>query len=149
MPNRRWSHGLAVRSVIGMTIHLDDPASAPPPAGPYTQLARIELGPLTLLQLSGQIAVDRDGKLVGEGDMAAQTEQVFSTIAALLQAHGATLNDVINIRTFLTDMDLVREYGRVRLAHFAGHQPTSTTVEVSRLFMEGALVEVDLMAAVR
>lgn len=54
----------------------------------------------------------------------------------------------MNLRTFLTDMGTIRGYGRVRLARLAGHKPTSTTVEVSRLFLPGALVEVEALAVV-
>lgn len=66
--------------------------------------------------------------------------------AAILAAHGATLADVVNIRAYLTDMGQLPEYGKVRAARFTGTPPTVTTVEVSRLFVPGALLEVEVLA---
>lgn len=124
-----------------MLITLDDPAGAPRPLGPYSQVARVQLPDgSALLYLSGQIA---------EGaDLATQSRGVFETLAALLRAHGATLADVINIRTFLTDLDGLPAYAAVRREFLTGTPPTSTTVEVPRLFRPEALIEVDVVAAV-
>lgn len=131
-----------------MRTTLDNPASVPAPVGPYSHVARLDFGGGSLLFLSGQIAVDQDGKLVGEGDMSEQARCVFEIIGGILAAHGATFGDVANIRTYLADMDLVREYGAVRRTYLTAESPTSTTVEVSRLFRPGALLEVEIVAAV-
>ena len=131
-----------------MTTIFDNPATVPAPAGAYSQVARLDLGARTLLVLSGQIALDDEGNLVGKGGMAAQSERIFAIIGGILDAHGATFADVVNIRTFLTDMSLLREYGAVRRKYLTGTPPTSTTVEVSRLFRPGALLEVEVIAAV-
>ncbi|GAA4635079.1 RidA family protein [Actinoallomurus vinaceus] len=131
-----------------MTV-FDNPTTVPaPPPGRYSHVARIELGDKTMLVLSGQVAVDAEGRLVGENDMRAQAEFVMDTIEKILAAHGATLAHVVNIRTFLTDMDRIGEYGEARLPRFTGAPPTSTTVEVSRLFVPGALLEVEVTAVV-
>ncbi|MFC4858376.1 RidA family protein [Actinophytocola glycyrrhizae] len=61
---------------------------------------------------------------------------------------GATFAAVVDIRTYLTDMSRLREYGEVRAAYLDGALPTSTTVEVSRLFRPGALPEADVTAVV-
>jgi 2-iminobutanoate/2-iminopropanoate deaminase len=130
-----------------MRVTLDNPASAPAPAGPYTHVARLDFGTGVLLMLSGQAAVDAEGKVVGEGDMTAQATYVFETIGAILAGHGATFADVVSIRTYLTDMRMVRQYGAVRFKHLTGTPPTSTTIEVSHLFWPGALLEVEVVAA--
>lgn len=131
-----------------MTI-FDNPATVPaPPPGRYSHVARVDLGDRTMLVLSGQVAVDAEGNLVGEGDMRAQAEFVMDTIEAILTAHGATFADVVNVRTFLTDIDRVGEYAEARGPRFTGMPPTSTTVEVSRLFVPGALLEVEVTAVV-
>ncbi|MEV0405413.1 RidA family protein [Actinoallomurus sp. NPDC050550] len=130
-------------------IVFDNPAAVPaPPAGRYSHVARIELGDKTMLVLSGQVAVDAEGRLVGQNDMRAQAEFVMDAIEKILAAHGATLAHVVHIRTFLTDMDRIGEYGEARLPRFTGPPPTSTTVEVSRLFVPGALLEVEVTAIV-
>ena len=103
--------------------------------------ARVELdGGGVMLYLSGQVA---DGDTLAE-----QSRGVFEAIDALLKAHGATLADVINVRTYLTDIGRLHEYGAVRREFLTGTAPTSMTFEVSRLFRPEALVEVEVVAAV-
>lgn len=131
-----------------MTVTFHNPPTAPPPAAAYSNLAEIDLGGTRLLVLAGQVALDHEGTLVGGDDMRAQTRQVFATIGALLADRGATFADVVNIRTYLADMSRLREYGEVRAGYLADALPTSTTVEVSRLFRPGALLEVDVTAVV-
>jgi 2-iminobutanoate/2-iminopropanoate deaminase len=132
---------------VSVTFH--NPPSAPAPlADRYSNVAEIDLGPVTLLVLSGQVALDYDGGFVGE-DMTTQSEQIFTAIGALLAAHGAGFDDVVNIRTYLADMGQLAEYGAVRRKYLTGTPPTSTTVEVSRLFRPEALLEVDITAVVR
>jgi enamine deaminase RidA (YjgF/YER057c/UK114 family) len=127
-------------------VSFDNPATVPAPVGQYSHVARAELGDKTILQLSGQAAIDADGKIVGGNDMGAQAEYIMDNITAILAAHGATLADVVNIRAYLTDMSQLPEYGKVRAARFTGTPPTVTTVEVSRLFVPGALLEVEVLA---
>ena len=78
--------------------------------------------------------------------MTAQAEYIMDTITAILAAHGATLADVVIIRAYLTDMNRLPDYGKVRAARFTGTPPTVTTVEVSRLFVPGAILEVGVLA---
>ncbi|MET8802406.1 RidA family protein [Streptomyces sp. NPDC004546] len=126
-----------------MQITLGNPASAPQPLSPYySQVARIEhVDGSALLFLSGQIA---EGATLAE-----QTRGVLETIDALLKAHGASLADVVNIRTYLTDIGKLDEYGTVRRQFLTGTPPTSMTFEVPRLFRPEAQVEVEVVAAVR
>ncbi|MGH8879004.1 MAG: RidA family protein [Stackebrandtia sp.] len=126
----------------------DNPGTAPKPAGHYTNVIRVESGDTVTLHLAGQIALDANGEVVAPGDMARQSEVVMDIIGELLRAHGAGYDDIVNIRTFLTDMDKLREYGAVRMRYFNGEPPTSTTVEVSRLFRDGALLEVEVVAVI-
>lgn len=131
-----------------MSVTFHNPPTAPAPlADRYSNLAEIDLGPVTMLVLSGQVAMDYDGAFVGD-DMTTQSEQVFRAIEGLLSAQGATFEHVVNIRTYLTDMELLGEYGAVRRKYVTGTPPTSTTVEVSRLFRPEALLEVDITAVV-
>ncbi|MGH3758816.1 RidA family protein [Actinophytocola sp.] len=131
-----------------MTTTFHNPPTAPPPAGPYSNLADIDLGSTRLLLLAGQVAIDGDGHVVGEDDMSVQTAFVFDAIAALLADRGATFAHVVNIRTYLADMDRRAEYGEARRRYLRDPLPTSTTVEVSRLFRPGLLLEVDITAVV-
>jgi 2-iminobutanoate/2-iminopropanoate deaminase len=125
-------------------VIFDNPATVPAPVGRYSHVARTDLGGKAILQLSGQ--VDADGNIVGGNDMAAQAEYIMDNITAILAAHRATLADVVNIRAYLTDMSQLPAYGKVRAARFTGTPPTVTTVEASRLFVPGALLEVEVLA---
>ncbi|MBP2477257.1 enamine deaminase RidA (YjgF/YER057c/UK114 family) [Crossiella equi] len=131
-----------------MQTTLDNPPGAPAPFASYSQVARIELGTGALLVLSGQIAVDENGAPMANRDMRAQAENVFAGIGALLAAHGAALTDIINIRTYLTDMADLPAYGEVRRRLFPAPAPTSTTVQVAKLFRPEALLEVEVVATV-
>jgi 2-iminobutanoate/2-iminopropanoate deaminase len=129
-------------------IIFDNPATVPAPAGQYSHLARLDLGYKTMLQLSGQVAIDGDGKIVGPDDMFVQADYIMDNITAILASQRATLADVANIRSYVTDMDRLPEFGRVRAARFPGTPPTITTVEVSRLWVPGALIEVEVFAII-
>jgi 2-iminobutanoate/2-iminopropanoate deaminase len=127
---------------------VDNPAGVPaPPPGRYSHVVRLEMGDTTLLLLSGQCSVDDDMNVVAPGDMRGQSERIFEIIGAILEAHGARFTDVVNIRTYLTDINRRAEYGEVRRRYLDPEQlPTSTTVEVSALFLPEAVIEVEVMA---
>lgn len=131
-----------------MTVTFHNPPTAPPPAAAYSNVAEVDLGGAKLLILAGQVALNHDGELVGANNMRTQTKQIFEAIGALLAARGATFENVVNIRTYLTDMTRLPEYGEVRQTYLNTPHPTSTTVEVSGLFREGALLEVDITAVI-
>ncbi|MCP2339805.1 RidA family protein [Actinomadura rupiterrae] len=128
-----------------MRVTIDNPPTVPATNGFYSHVAHVSAGPL--LFLSGQVAFGDDGEIDGVGDMGRQSEVIMSIIERLLAAHGASFADVINIRTFVTDLSRVREYGAVRNRYFPKDPPTSTTVEVSKLFHPDALLEVEVVAA--
>ncbi|GAA2144797.1 RidA family protein [Actinomadura napierensis] len=129
-----------------MRVTLGNPATVPPPPNPfYSHTAHVTAGPM--LYVSGQIALTEDGKVDAPGDMARQSEVIFSLLERILAAHGAGFADVVNVRTFVTDLSRVAEYGAVRQRYFPGTAPTSTTVEVARLFHPDALLEVEVVAA--
>ena len=68
----------------------------------FTQLVEIHSGRTVLI--SGQVAYDKDGKVVGKGDIRAQTKQVFENLKTALDAVGATFNDVVKLNTFMVNM---------------------------------------------
>ncbi|HET8569419.1 MAG TPA: RidA family protein [Candidatus Limnocylindria bacterium] len=119
-----------------------------PPVGPYSQVARVELGDAALLFVSGQVAVDEKGEIVGAGDITAQATRVFENLKAVLASQGATLEDVLKLTTFLRDMGHRAALGEVRKRYFLGDPPASTAVEVSRLARDEWLIEVEAIAAV-
>ncbi|QYC43150.1 2-hydroxy-3-oxopropionate reductase [Nonomuraea coxensis DSM 45129] len=118
-------------------------ATVPATNGMYSHAVRAG----DTLYVSGVAAFDEHGEIVGEGSMAAQSEHVYQVIGRILADQGAGFGDIAFIRTYLTDMDARAEHGAVRRKYITGTPPASTTVEVSRLFMPGLLLEVDLIVA--
>ncbi|MER5335254.1 RidA family protein [Micromonospora sp. NPDC002717] len=133
-----------------MNLTLDNPPAVAAPFGDrFAHVARLDLPGGALLVLAGQVAVDDAGRLVGPGDIVAQSERIFEIVGGVLSAHGAGLADVLHIRTFMTDLGDLPGYASVRRRLFtATPPPASTTVEVNRLFLPGALIEVEITAAV-
>lgn len=129
---------------------LDNPVGVPDsPRKAFSNVAVIPLGDRTLLMLAGQVAWDDDHKIVGVGDLRAQTRRALDSISRILAAHGASLADVVSLRTFLTDISRIAEYGEVRAEYFPGlPAPTSTTVEVAALFLPEALIEIEATAVI-
>ena len=99
--------------------------------------------------VSGQVALDGDGKLVGEGDAAAQTEQVFQNLQAVVEGCGGTLADVVKLTIFVTDPSYRPAVAAARLKWFKeGEWPASTYLVVSALAVPTMLVEVEAVAMI-
>jgi 2-iminobutanoate/2-iminopropanoate deaminase len=125
-----------------------NPDAAPSPGGYYSHTVRIDLDGGALLFVSGQVALDRNGNLVGEGDMTRQAEQVFDNLRTALEANAASFGDVVKITTFVTDMSALQVVRDVRNRYLTDPPPASTTVEVAALFRPEALIEVEAVAAI-
>ena len=123
-------------------------AISPPGVGrlatPYSPALRVG----TTVYVSGQVPIDPDGGLVGEGDLEAQAHQVFRNIDELLRAGGATLGDVVQITYYVRDMGEFARLLPIRRAYLSEPYPASTGVEVSRLFDERWLIEISAVAIV-
>ena len=97
------------------------------------------------LYISGIVPVDEHGTVVGE-DVVAQARQVFDLMGRVLAAAGATPGDVAKVTVYLLDVDDRPRINPVREAFFGGARPASTLVEVSRLAVPGALLEIEAIA---
>ena len=127
-------------------IRFLNPETIAKPSG-YSHIAEVSGG--KLVYISGQVALDVEGKLVGPDDFAAQTEQVFENLKAALAAVGADFNSVVKLGYFvrdITNLPIVREV-RDRYLNTEA-PPASTAVEVSGLFRDDVLIEVDAVAVV-
>jgi 2-iminobutanoate/2-iminopropanoate deaminase len=114
---------------------------APVPSGAYTQA--LAVGPFVFL--SGQIALDAQGRLV-EGDIVVQTCQVIANLKAVLLAAGLTLKDVVKTTVFLADLADFQEFNRAYGEFFPQHPPARTTIQAAGL-PRGVAVEIDAIAA--
>lgn len=110
----------------------------------YSFEAGVKVG--DMIWVSGQAAVDANGNIVGAGDMRAQADKTFQNVAEVLAEGGATMDDVVSITAWLTDMSLYADYNAARAAAFPNTQPTSATVHSAQLVLPGLLVEVAAVA---
>lgn len=115
----------------------------------YTHVVVVPAGGQTIY-LSGQVALDKDGKLVGKDDFTAQAEQVFANIDTALKAAHGSFKDVVKLTFYVTDATKVPALRIVRDKYIdTAHPPASTLVEVKRLFRDDLLIEVDATAVTR
>jgi 2-iminobutanoate/2-iminopropanoate deaminase len=125
-----------------------NPDTVAAPMGTYSQAVRVETGDAIWIHVSGQIAIDIEGNLVGPGDVRAQTRQAFENLRAILEANGATFADVVKIGTYLTTLDDLAGMREVRGEYLTAEPPASTAVQVVALVVPDALIEIDLVAVV-
>jgi enamine deaminase RidA (YjgF/YER057c/UK114 family) len=102
-----------------------------------------------LVWVSGQLAFDQAGQLVGAGDLAAQTEQCLRNIQSYLERLGGTMADVVQVTVFVQEITDLAAIHAVRRRYFKPPYPTSTLVAVSGFVHPEALIEITAVAAVR
>jgi|ERR1700678_111161 enamine deaminase RidA (YjgF/YER057c/UK114 family) len=117
------------------------------PAG-YSQVVEVRGG--RTLYISGQVALDASGDLVGSGDFAAQLKQVFANLKARLDEAGASFNDVVKLNFYLLDVSKLQLVRDIRDTYVnRDHPPASTLVAVKELFRPDLLIEVDAIAVTK
>jgi 2-iminobutanoate/2-iminopropanoate deaminase len=113
-----------------------------PPISHYTDAVRAG----DLLFVSGVVPVDAEGRVVGGDDVVEQARQVFRNMGEVLAAGGASFADVVKVTVFLTDVGDRAAINPVRQEVFGETRPASTLVEISRLAIPGARIEVEAVA---
>ena len=131
-----------------MRLERSNPDGVSAPIGAYTHVVKVETGDAVWLHVSGQVAADTSGAIVGVGDARRQTEQVFDNLTAILEAHGATFADVVKLNTYVTSLDDLAGMREVRARYISDALPASTLVQVVALVLPEAMVEVDAVAVV-
>jgi 2-iminobutanoate/2-iminopropanoate deaminase len=116
------------------------------PVGNYKMATRMEGG--RLLYISGQVAWDEAGNLVGKGDVRVQARQAFANLKAVLQAAGGDVGNLMKITTYITRIEDFPAVAEARTATFSGELPASTLIVVKSLFHPDFLIEVEGVAAV-
>jgi reactive intermediate/imine deaminase len=120
------------------------PEALAPPSG-YSHVVDAPAG--RIIYISGQVPLDTAGELVGEGDFEAQTRQVFENLSAALDAAGASWSDVVKLSYFLRDVGQIATVRSIRNEYVdTEHPPASTLVEVSGLFRDDVLIEIEAVA---
>ena len=125
----------------GMNVRMQQGRAA------YSHVVTVK-GPGKTVYVAGQLARDEAGNIVGPGDMRAQLEQTFKNLELCLKEAGASWGDVVKTNTYVTDYEAFSKCSDVRMRYFGVASPTSTTIQISRLAQEGAMVEIELIAVV-
>lgn len=127
-------------------MNLHNPNTIAKPVG-YSHVAEVRGGKLVFI--AGQVALNAKGEVVGKDDYRLQAEQVFKNIGLALESAGAGFNDLVKLTVFIVDFAHAPEVREVRDRFInTQHPPTSTAVQVSRLFRPDILLEVDAIASV-
>ncbi|HYM04750.1 MAG TPA: RidA family protein [Stellaceae bacterium] len=137
-----------MRKPSNEAITFINPSELAPPPG-YANVVEVRGG--RLIYIAGQVATDRHGDLVGKGEFEVQADQAFRNIGAALAAVGCTPRHLVKLTVFVRDMSQIASYRRAR-DRFLGStmpraMPAITLVEVSRLFAEEFLIEIEAVAA--
>jgi enamine deaminase RidA (YjgF/YER057c/UK114 family) len=130
---------------LPLVIH--PPELASPPG--YSNVVEVSGGRLVFI--AGQTALDRDGNLIGGDDIEAQADQAFRNLGYALKAAGCTPRDLVKLTVFVRDMAGLPLYRKARDRFFGSVDPPAapaiTLVEVSKLFQDDLLIEIEAMAA--
>jgi len=100
------------------------------------------------IYIAGQVAYDAKGNLIGKGDLAAQTKQVFENLGIALKAAGATFANVVKTNYYMRDASQVAVVREIRSKYFTSELPVSTLIEVPRLANADFLIEIEVTAVV-
>ena len=116
--------------------------------GTYSHVAAVSGGARTLY-VSGQVAIDAGGRIVGSS-FAEQTEQVFHNLGLALAAGGAQFHHIVKMNVYVRDLtsEKVKTLRAIRQRHFGAHQPASTLVGTTALVHEGLMLEIECVAVV-
>jgi len=113
----------------------------------YSQAWRVD-GAGGFVFVAGQGPVSPDGTLVGEGDFDAQVRQTFENLRTVLEEAGSSLDSIVKLTVYLTDIARLRDYGRIRAEFLSGPPPAGTALQVGALAMPAMTIEVDAVAVV-
>ncbi len=132
---------LCATAVNAQQIERKNPEGMTQPTG-YHHLVKAG----NLMFIAGQVALDGDGNVVGEGDMVAQVRQALENMKTVLASEGADFSNVVKINIFTTDIDRFRAASDVRREYFRDNPPASTLVQIERLARPVFLVEIEAIA---
>jgi len=100
------------------------------------------------IYVSGQVSLDAEGSVVGEGDIKLQTETVLEHVKTVVEAAGGGMDDIVKVTVFITDVGLYDEIHEVRRRYFDQPYPASSMVEVSALIDSRLLIEIEAVAVI-
>ncbi len=113
----------------------------------YSQAWRVDR-PSAVIFVAGQGPLSAEGAFVGAGDFEAQARQTFENLRAVLDEAGASVDAIVKLNVYLTDIALLRDYSRIRAEYVPGPAPAGTAVQVVALAIPGMMLEVEAIAVV-
>ncbi len=119
----------------------------PDPFEPYLISQGFQVG--DLIYLSGQAAIDQQGDLIGVGDFDAQAEQTFANIRNVLEAAGSSMDKIVKVTIYMTDMSYFPNIVELRRKWFCPPYPADTIVEVKALALPELMIEIEAVALVK
>ena len=142
------SPGIVFSQVDTSIVKFKNPTSVSTPKG-YSHLVQIDLGNSKMLILSGQVAFDNKGNLIGKDDFGKQTEQVFLNIKSIVESAGGTMDNVVKLNYYLLDVGQIQVLRQIRDRYVnLKTPPASTLVQVSKLFRDDVLIEIEATAII-
>jgi 2-iminobutanoate/2-iminopropanoate deaminase len=111
----------------------------------FSQAWRVD-GAEAVIFVAGQGSISADGEVIGEGDFEAQVRQTFANLATVLEQAGASLDSIVKLTVYLTDIGTLRDYGRVKAELLPGTPPASTAIQVGALALPGMAIEIEAVA---
>jgi 2-iminobutanoate/2-iminopropanoate deaminase len=114
--------------------------------GAFSNAYCVEVGDAVIIHTAGHLAVDASGSVVGGADTARQAEHIYGVIENILRAAGATLDHVVKTTAYVSDIRDYPAVNEIRNKVFAGREPASTIVEVSKFVHPGAKIEIEAVA---
>ncbi len=119
---------------------------APMRGGAYSSGVEVPAG--RTVYVSGQVSLDAEGNVVGEGDVRLQTETVLEHVKTVVEEAGGGMGDIVKVTVFITDMGLYDEIHEIRRRYFEEPYPASSMVEVSALIDPRLLIEIEAVAVI-
>lgn len=114
--------------------------------GAYSHGLSIDIGNSTVIFVTGQIAMDKDGNAVAPDDIKEQTEYIFENIKKILKEANSSIDDVVKAVIYVKDISKFKEISEIRNKYFKKAKPVSTLVEISNTVKQGCDIEIEVIA---
>jgi 2-iminobutanoate/2-iminopropanoate deaminase len=131
-----------------MPVTFKNPKALSLPKG-YSQAAEVDMGSSRMIIMAGQIALDKNGTLIGKDNLAKQTEQCFINIKHIVEDAGGNMNNIVKLNYYIKNVKQVQQVRNIRDKYInTKTPPVSTLVEVSKLFRDDILIEIEATAVI-
>jgi len=123
-----------------------NPLSMKQPTKYYSNGILVSLENANMIFVTGQVAQDNQGQVISPNNALEQTKFIFGHISEILKDADMTLDDVVKVQIFVTNMDDSSQVSKIRDEMLINSKPASTMIEVNRLVKEGCCVEIEVIA---